>query len=544
MPLNDTQIRNLKPQAKPTKHSDSGGLFLFVSPQGSKLWRLAYRFDGKQKLLSFGPYPTVSLADARQKRDAAKKLLAANVDPSAQAKIEKLQRQTATANTFNDLADEFLAKIKKEGRAEATLTKVRWLLDLVRPALGKRPIAEITSAEILAPLRKIEAAGNYESARRARSTIGQVFRYAIATARAENDPTGGLKGALINPVVAHRAALTERKAFGGLIRAVWEYEGAPETLHGLMLMAYLYPRPGELRQAEWPEIDLQNAVWTIPAARAKMRREHKKPLPPQAVAILRTQHGLTGDGKFVFPSIKSRLRPISENTLNGALRRLGFTKSEMTSHGFRASASSILNESGKWSAGAIEAELAHIGADKVRRAYHRAVYWDERVEMAAWWADEIDATRDDAPGVVIMPHAYATLPAGGRCHVAVVDEDIVLSLPRSRAVLVSRLDPANPPKMPSGVRGWSEGGDRQLQAFFDLHGARKMLWEASENGTRVPTLPALRAAGLTPQVAKLAASIEYGRSEGVKAALEIELEKGGDADESRPCFQRHRPRTH
>ncbi|RVI84180.1 DUF4102 domain-containing protein [Sinorhizobium meliloti] len=396
MPLNDTQIKNLKPQAKPKKYSDGGGLFLFVSPQGSKLWRLAYRFDGKQKLLSLGSYPLVSLADARKKRDEAKRLLVSKSDPSQQAKLEKIQRRNANANDFNSVADEFLAKVEREGKADATMTKKRWLIDLARSELGKRPISEISSAEILVPLRRIEAAGNYETARRLRSTIGQVFRYAIATARAENDPTGGLKGALTAPTVTHHAAITDRTAYAGLLRAVWGYEGAPETLHALMLMAYLYPRPGELRQAEWSEFDLDNAMWTIPAARAKMRREHKKPLPPQAISILRTQHALTGDGRLVFPSIKSRLKPISENTLNGALRRLGFTQTEMTSHGFRASASSILNESGKWSIGAIEAELAHVGADMVRRAYHRAAYWDERVKMAAWWAAEIDRMRGQA----------------------------------------------------------------------------------------------------------------------------------------------------
>ncbi|RVK34260.1 tyrosine-type recombinase/integrase [Sinorhizobium meliloti] len=395
MPLNDTQIKNLKPQAKPKKYSDGGGLFLFVSPQGSKLWRLAYRFDGKQKLLSLGSYPLVSLADARKKRDDAKRLLVSKADPSQHAKLERIQRRNANANDFNSVADEFLAKVEREGKADATMAKKRWLIDLARPDLGKRPISEISSAEILVPLRRIEAAGNYETARRLRSTIGQVFRYAIATARAENDPTGGLRGALTAPTVTHHAAITDRTAYGGLSRAVWGHEGAPETLHALMLMAYLYPRPGELRQAEWSEFDLDIAVWTIPGARTKMRREHKKPLAPQAAAILRTQHALTGDGRLVFPSIKSRLQPISENTLNGALRRLGFTQTEMTSHGFRASASSILNESGKWSAGAIEAELAHVGADMVRRAYHRAAYWDERVKMARWWADEIDAMRRD-----------------------------------------------------------------------------------------------------------------------------------------------------
>lgn len=346
-----------------------------------------------QKTLALGAYPIVSLAHARQRRDDAKRLLVSGIDPSQQAKLDKIHRRATNAVTFNSVADEFLNKVEREGKADATMIKKRWLIDLARPDLGTRPISEISSAEVLVPLRKVEAKGNYETARRMRSTIGQVFRFAIATARAENDPTGGLRGALTAPTVTHRPAITQRKAFGGLLRAIWEYEGSPETKHALMLMAYLYPRPGELRQAEWVEFDLDKAVWTIPAIRAKMRREHRKPLPPQAVAIFRTQSTLTGDGRLVFPSIKSRMKPISENTLNGALRRLGFTQDEMTSHGFRATASSILNESGKWSPDAIEAELAHVGADMVRRAYHRADYWNEREKMANWWANEIDTTR-------------------------------------------------------------------------------------------------------------------------------------------------------
>ncbi|ATU90622.1 tyrosine-type recombinase/integrase [Phyllobacterium zundukense] len=400
MPLTDTQIKNIKKQDKPKKYSDGGGLHLHVTPTGSKLWRMSYRYEGAQKLLSFGVYPAVSLADARKKRDDAKKLLAAEVDPSVQAKLDKIHKRAEAANTFNVIADEYLAKLKKEGKAEATLTKNRWLLDQVRTDFGSRPIAKISAAEILVPLRAVEAKGNYETARRTRSCVGAVFRFAIATARAENDPTFGLRGALINPVVNHRAAITQRKAFGGLLRAVWGYEGTAEVRHALMLMAHLYPRPGELRLADWSEFDLDKGVWIIPAARTKMRREHVKPLSAQAIEILKVQQSLTGGAGLVFPSVKSRLRPISENTLNSALRLMGFTQDEMTSHGFRASASSILNESGLWSADAIEAELAHVGADLVRRAYHRAQYWDERVKMADWWAKEIDAMRTKKTVVV------------------------------------------------------------------------------------------------------------------------------------------------
>lgn len=399
MALTDTAIKNLKPQNAAKKYSDGGGLHLLVSPTGSKLWRLAYRFNGKQKLLAFGAYPSVSLADARRRREDAKSLLAAGTDPSEQVKADRRRQRVSSANTFDAIADELLEKFEREGRAEATMIKKRWLLGLIRPAIGSRPIAEITAAEVLEPLRAVEAEGNYETARRMRSTAGQVFRYAIATSRADNDPTGALRGALTTPTVTHHAAITNPQAFGGLLRAVWAYEGTPETKAALQLMAMLYPRPGELRKAHWSEFDLEGAKWTIPAARMKMRRGHVKPLPTQAIGLLRELHKHTGDGSLVFPSIKSRKQPISENTLNGALRRLGFTSEEMTSHGFRASASTMLNESKKWPADAIEAELAHVGADQVRRVYHRALYWDDRVKMAQAWADDIDALRDQDQGI-------------------------------------------------------------------------------------------------------------------------------------------------
>lgn len=398
MALTDTAIKNLKPQNAARKYSDGGGLHLLVSPTGSKLWRLAYRFNGKQKLLAFGAYPSITLADARRRREDAKTLLATGTDPSEQIKAARQNQRVSAANTFGAIAEELLAKFEREGRAKTTMAKKQWLIGLVSSAIGSRPIAEITAAEILEPLRAIEAEGNYETARRARSTVGQVFRYAIATSRAENDPTGALRGALITPTVTHRAAITKRDAFGGLLRAIWAYEGTPETKAALQLMALLYPRPGELRMAHWVEFDLDAGKWTIPAARTKMRREHVKPLSKQAVMLLLELHRHTGDGSLVFPSIKSRKQPISENTLNGALRRLGFTTDEMTSHGFRASASTLLNESKKWPADAIEAELAHVGADQVRRAYHRALYWDDRVKMAQAWADDIDALRNQGIG--------------------------------------------------------------------------------------------------------------------------------------------------
>jgi len=386
MPLTDTAIKAIKPLERPAKYSDGGGLHLLVSTSGSKLWRMAYRHDGRQKTLALGSYPICSLLGARTKRDEAKRLLADKIDPSENAKLKKIAEKAKNKNSFELIADEMLAKSEKEGRAPATLRKNRWLLSLTLPDIGKHPIDQISAVEILTSLRKVEAKGNYETARRLRAIIGQVFRYAIATARAENDPTFGLRGALINPTVVNRPAVIKPREVADLMRAVWGYEGTPEVRTALQLMALLYPRPGELRHAHWCEFDFDAGVWTIPAKRTKMRREHRKPLPKIAIDILQELQNLTGNGALLFPSVRSPGRPLSENTLNAALRRLGYTKDQATAHGFRATASTLLNESGKWSPDAIETELAHMGADEVRRAYRRATYWEERVKMAEWWA--------------------------------------------------------------------------------------------------------------------------------------------------------------
>lgn len=389
MPLSDVHIRKLKPAEKPYRQSDGGNLCIEVRPNGSKLWKLFYRVDGRMKTLSLGPYPAVSLAQARAHRLEAKSLLKRGADPIVQARSEREAQRALAKDTFAAVAAEMLAKAEREGRAENTMIKKRWLIGMANADLGSRPITAITAAEILKTLQREEAKGNFESTRRLRATIGQVFRFAIATARAENDPTFGLRGALITPKVTHRAAITDSKGYAGLVRAIWGYDGALETQAALKLMALIYPRPGELRLASWDEFDLIKSIWTIPAARTKMRRDHSKPLPQLAVEILTDLRAHTGNYAFAFPSALSPGKPISENTLNGALRRLGFTKHEATSHGFRASASSLLNESGLWNRDAVEAELAHVGSDQVRRAYHRSAYWDERVRMAEWWAEKI-----------------------------------------------------------------------------------------------------------------------------------------------------------
>jgi integrase len=393
MPLKDVTVRSAKPNAKPRKLSDGGGLHVLIQPTGSKLWRLAYRFAGKQKTLTLGVHPTVSLEDARRHRDEAKKLLARSIDPSAQRKAD---RHAGKDGTFRAVAEEVIAKLEREGRAHATLSKKRWLLDFAFPAFGDRPVAEITALELLALLRKIEGRGLYETAKRLRSTCGMVFRYAIATGRAERDPSMDLRGALTTPPVSHRASVVDPTAIGALLRAIDGFDGQPTTHAALRLAPYVFVRPSELRYAEWNEFDLDAAVWRIPAVKMKMRRPHRVPLARQSLAILRELQKLTGSGRWLFPSVRTLTRPISENTLNAALRRLGYGSEEMCIHGFRGMASTRLNEMGRWNADAIERQLAHQEANAVRRAYtHNAEFWSERVLMMQDWADYLDGLRDE-----------------------------------------------------------------------------------------------------------------------------------------------------
>lgn len=394
MPLTDTQIRNARPsEARVVKLSDGEGLQLWIKPTGAKLWNLAYRFDRKQRKLAIGPYPRVSLKDARTRRDEAKRQLDAGSDPSQQKRLAKLAATAQQANTFATIADELLELKRRECKAPTTLNKLRWLFSLAKPALGSRPITAIEAPEVLQVLRGIEARDRLETARRLRAVIGATFRYAVATGRASGDPTGALRGALIAPAVRHRAAIVDPVGLGELLRAVDGHNGMPEVRAGLQLLALAFVRPGELRGATWGEIDFNAAIWTIPAERMKMRRPHRIPLARQTIGVLKGLHEITGGVPLILPGARGRGRLLSENTLNAALRRLGYTKDEMTAHGFRAAASSILNESGLWNPDAIEAQLAHVEGNAVRRAYARAEFWDERVRMMSWWADKLDIFR-------------------------------------------------------------------------------------------------------------------------------------------------------
>jgi integrase len=393
MPLSDIAIRAAKPGPKPIKLSDERGLFLLVQPSGGKLWRLKYRIAGKEKKLSLGRYPDVALKEARERCTEARKLIASGIDPSEQKRTERLDATLRAETTFKAVAEEYIEKSDREGRAAVTIGKARWLLSLLEPALSSRPVDEISPVELLGALKKIEAKGHLETARRMRSFASRVFRYAVATARAKADPAATLRGALVAPKVTHHSAILDAKGVGALLRAIDGYDGQPMTQLALKLAPHVFVRPGELRQAEWEEIDLEAGVWKIAASKMKMRQPHMVPLSRQAIAILRAAQALTGRHRYVFASLYPGKRPMSENTINAALRRLGYSGDEMTAHGFRAMASTLLNESGKWNPDAIERALAHKAADGVRGAYHRGAHWAERVKMAQWWSDYLDTLR-------------------------------------------------------------------------------------------------------------------------------------------------------
>ncbi|MGE4323674.1 MAG: tyrosine-type recombinase/integrase [Sphingobium sp.] len=413
MALTNTTIGNAKPKATPYKLADERGLFLLIQPSGGKLWRMKYRVDGRdaagnpkrvEKKLALGAYPDVGLKGAREARDEARRLLAQGKDPADEKRREKQTKKISAANTFSAVAKAYIEKNRRDGLAEATVSKREWFLRLIEKPLGQRPVAEIAPFEILDAVRPFETAKNDEKAHRTLQFIGQVFRYAIANQLAPSDPTRDLRGALASRKPKHHAAILDPTRAGELLRAIDGYEGYPLTRIALQLSALLFVRPGELRRAEWAEIDLEAAIWRIPAPKMKGRVEHVVPLSRQAVALLEQVQGKTRERRYVFPSIRSGLQPMSENTVNAALRRLGYTGDEMTAHGFRAMASTLLNESGKWSSDAIERALAHKDRDTIRAAYHRGAHWGERVEMAQWWADYLERL---CVGADIVPPEYA-----------------------------------------------------------------------------------------------------------------------------------------
>lgn len=396
MALSAVGIRAAKIREKAYKLSDADGLYLLVTPSGGRYWRMNYRHLGKQKTLAFGVWPETGLAEARAERDAARKLLARGEDPAERIKLDRIAAAVAASNSFKAVADEWLDKVEKEGRSPVTMKKLRWLLGFINAEIGKRPIASISAQELLLILRKMEGKGRYETAKRLRSTCSQVFRYAIATARADRDVASDLRGALIVPKPVHRAAITTPQEAGALLRSIEAFKDSANIRAALRLLPHVFVRPGELRFAEWADIDSERAIWTVPAHKTKMRRPHSIPLSRQSLAILASIEHDAGYSRYLFPSRSSVDRPMSENTINAALRRMGYGKTQMTGHGFRAMAATLLNEMGLWHADAIERQLAHCDNNAVRRAYARGEYWGERVRMMQHWSDHLDVLRDGA----------------------------------------------------------------------------------------------------------------------------------------------------
>jgi integrase len=388
--LTAAAVDNAKAREKPYKLFDGGGLYLLVQPSGSRWWRLKYRVDGVEKLISLGTYPPKSLKAARKARDEAKALVLDGVDPSSKRKADRAARRSARENTFEAVAREWHGKRSRTWAKNHAKIVIRRLEKDVFPAIGREPVSKLTGPALSAMLAKVEERGVLESAHRIRQYLDAIFRYAIQTHRLSANPTPHAE--TLTPAVATRfASITEPKAVGALIRAIRGYSGTPVTVAALKLAPLLFVRPGELRAAEWAEFDLDAAEWMIPAARMKMRRPHIVPLSSQALAIFRELHPLTGHRKFVFPSERGASRCLSANTLTVALRALGYSREQMTAHGFRHMASTLLHESRKWRSEAIEAQLAHADRNKVRAVYNAAEYLEERRAMLQWWADRLDA---------------------------------------------------------------------------------------------------------------------------------------------------------
>ena len=404
----DVTIRNTKPTDKTQRINDGDGLYLLIKPNGAKWWRMDYSISGNRKTLSVGVYPDTGLKDARNRADEARRLIATGIDPSdvrktnkaQQAKVLEADRRIAeglpAVDSFEEVAREWFIKFSKEWASSHADKIIRRLERDIFPWIGKQPIASITAPELLSALRRIESRGAIETAHRAHQNCGQIFRYAIATGRAERDPSPDLRGALPSVKQTHHAAITDPKGIGGLLRAIDSYQGYFVTKCALHLAPLVFVRPGELRNAEWTEIDLDRAEWNIPAQRMKMREPHLVPLSTQAVGILCELHSLTGQDRYVFPGARTNGRPMSDNAILAALRRMGFAKDEMSGHGFRAMARTILDEVLGVRPDFIEHQLAHAVRDPNGRAYNRTAHLPERRKMMQQWADYLDKLKSGA----------------------------------------------------------------------------------------------------------------------------------------------------
>ncbi len=396
MALTDVSIRSAQSAEKPYKLFDAHGLFLLVTPSGGKLWRFKYRFLGVEKLLALGAYPIVTLREARERRDEARRQLSRGVDPSAERKLAKRNANEAAANSFKSVAEEFIAvRLEANGKANSTVGKAKYFLAQLG-LIAQRPISQIEAAELLHELKKLEKQGKRETAQRTLNFASRVFRFGVASARCNHDPAALLKGALSAPVVKHRAAILDGDRLGEFLAAVESYPAEGVVKLAMRLLPHVFLRPGELRMGKWCEVDWGAKIWTIPAERTKLRRNHSVPLSSQVIRLLEELRSHSGGFDLMFPGKRSHLSPISENTLNNTYRRLGFGAEEVTAHGFRSTASTILNESGLWHPDAIERALAHGHSDAVRGIYARGQHWDERVSMAQWWSDYLDEIKGRA----------------------------------------------------------------------------------------------------------------------------------------------------
>ncbi len=389
MKLSEIKLRNLRPLTKQYKIYDGQGLYVIITPQGRKYFRYDYKFQGKRKTISLGVYPAVSLKQARSKLIKVKYLLGKGIDPATQ----RMRLKNESSDCLEEIAREWFRIKQKNWTDKHAKTVIRRLETFVFPFIGKIPVKKISPPHLLEVLRKIEAQGKYETAHRVKQICGQIFRFAIATGKADRDPSADLKGALVTVKPRRMPTILDPEKIGQLLRAIDGYEGNIIVKYALRLAPLLFVRSGELRHAEWKEFDLKQAQWQIPAEKMKIKRSHIVPLSRQAVAILNEINAITGDMKYVFPGMRTPKRPISDNTLNAALRRLGYTKDEIVIHGFRSMASTILNEQG-WDPNAIERQLAHVDSNSVRAAYNYAQYLPVRRQMMQAWADYLDKLKE------------------------------------------------------------------------------------------------------------------------------------------------------
>lgn len=400
--LSDIQARKAKPQDKPYKLADEKGLYLYVNPQGGKLWRFDYRHDGKRKTLSLGAYPDVSLSEARDRLADARKMLAASIDPAAQRKATKAAKAERAANSFEVLSLEFIEHNSQRWTSSYKDHFEKLMKREAFPYIGARPVADLKAPELLIMLKRIVNRGLLETASRTKQAIGQVMRYAVATGRAERDPTGDLRGALPSPKEKHFSTIVDPAEIGALLRNIDNYKGSPVVRAALRLAPLVFLRPGELAGAEWCEFDIEAKEWRIPGERMKMDSRHIVPLSRQAIVILSELYALTGSGRYVFPSERTDARPMSRESVRAALVRMGYgpdSETPMTAHGFRSMASTLLHEQG-WPSDVIERQLSHAERNKIKAAYNHAEHLPERKRMVQAWADYLDGLKQ---GGTVIP---------------------------------------------------------------------------------------------------------------------------------------------